>query len=564
MTARRADPPPGAGPRDRPDLYSEDRQNSLLGAVLQTPEAARKARQIVSPSDLYGDLQIRILAGCYEALDRFEQEGAPYDLVGIAEVLRRDDPQLQKVGGSERLARLVDFTPTTASVEYDARVVKKFALRRAYFAELKLALEEASRNGAELTGLIEAHRGRVSAIEEAVSTEPFLVLAGEVKVEAVEFVVDPILAAGMLGLLSGKDKRGKTNFAQVLAKAVLRGVPFLDRFPTAQGRVVGAFLDDPPSLTMQRIDTLGIREDPGLFLVHPDALGGDRSEFLARLEAESRRLMPRLIILDSLYQFMPSSKDAANDVSRMGPLMDRLNRMARETGAVLLVICHDNKGGTDVANSYVIRAAAKSILRLTLPRNVEEQQMDGPPTSPRRVLSIESKFGEAQAWGLEIKGPGVWRCYGSLEHIKASETSNAVSAFLQDGGTGTSGEIAKEIKKRDEDVVAALRALEATGEAVCSDVNTGKKGRPKRVWHFPSGDPEGNRIREEKSFGGDQEAQDFRSQEHLNSQAREEKSGQEDISFPVVTVDGDFPSGHSVTEEDFPSQGTNSDGEEVF
>ena len=95
----------------------------------------------------------------------------------------------------------------------------------------------------------------------------------------------------------------------------------------------------------------------------------------------------------------------------MRPVMVRLDRLVTETGAAILVVAHDNKGGTDVAGSYVIRAMAKAVLRLTLPKEQDEPEPNE-PTTTRRVLTLESKLVASAAYLLELRDVGAWELLG--------------------------------------------------------------------------------------------------------------------------------------------------------
>jgi hypothetical protein len=288
--------------------------------------------------------------------------------------------------------------------------------------------------------------------------------------------------------------------------------------------VVGAFLDDPLSLTLDRLAALGIREHPDLLLVPPLAFDGDAMRFLDRLEAEAAKVRPVLVVVDSFYQLVPPGRDAGNDQARMGPLMARLNRLA--TRSAVLVVAHDNKAGADVAGSHVIRAAAKCIMRLTLPRGAETEDPDEAPATPRRILNVESKFGAATSWALEVRGVGDWRCFGSPQDLRASDTLNAVRVFLKDGGTGTAEEIADAVKRRLEDVRGALKSLEVSGEAI-GESRKGKKGRPATVYR----------------------GADFPSRPDLPSGGREGSSDAKLFDFPKVVGTGEFPSRNSTPRE---------------
>lgn len=267
--------------------------------------------------------------------------------------------------------------------------------------------------------------------DSTAAAEPLVVSAAQLDAPSVSYAIESLLPQGMLAVLSGRDKRGKTLLAQEMARAVLRGAALFGRFSSRSGPVVAAFLDDPLSITLERLDALEIREHGNLFLVHPLRFTGDALGFLGDLEREAARLDAVLVVVDALYLLAPSSRDAGNDAARMTPLMRRLDRLASVTGAATLVVAHDNKSGADVAGSYVVRAMAKTIFRLGLPRQEEDEAGEGPPKTKRRVLSIESKLVPAAALMLELRGVGDWASLGTPEEVRAKDLKGAIKEFLE-------------------------------------------------------------------------------------------------------------------------------------
>jgi hypothetical protein len=168
----------------------------------------------------------------------------------------------------------------------------------------------------------------------------------------------------------------------------------------------------------------------------------------------------------------------------MGPLMSRLNALAETTGAAVLVVAHDSKSGVDVAGSHIIRAAAKVILRLLLPQGAEDDPDEG-PTTPRRVLRVESKFTSATAWALEIRGDGCWQFLGTQRAARAATVQALVRDFLAAGNAGTTEEIAQAVSRRRADVERALAALQEADQVVVEDQPVGR-GRPRRVYRAAS------------------------------------------------------------------------------
>src|SRR5262245_42950830 len=257
----------------------------------------------------------------------------------------------------------------------------------------------------------------------------------------VTWLVEGLVADTMLQVLSGKDKRGKTLLALEIGRAVLRGLPLFGRFPTRLGPVMAALLDDPLALTLARLDQLGVRGPQDDFYVVDPTTVTDPAAVLDHVAREAATLKPAFVILDALYLFLPGGNNAGNDAASMRPVMVRLDRLVTETGAAVLVVAHDNKGGTDVAGSYVIRAMAKAVLRLTLPKEQDETELDE-PTTTRRVLTLESKLVANAAHLLDLRAVGAWALLGDPKAVRADDLKGTVLRRLHGGLTGPADEIA--------------------------------------------------------------------------------------------------------------------------
>ena len=314
------------------------------------------------------------------------------------------------------------------------------------------------------------------------SSQPVLTLrrAADVVAEPITWVVDQIIPSGMLTVLSGKDKAGKTLFAWEIARAVCRGENFLGQFPTAQGPVLFLGLDDPATVTVDRLEQLGIQDVPDLYVGTPLDCQPHASTFWEQVQRKVDEIDPLLIVVDALYLFLHGSSDSMNQAGGMAPVMNPLNKLAEQTGASVLLITHDSKSGGDVAGSFVIRAAAKQILRLTSNNHAS-----------RRLLHVEGKIIERGEWTLEFNGPGSWRLVDEGAE-RLTQTKALVKAWLQGGNRGTVEAIAKAVAKRPADVRTVLGLLQKEELVSVESVNRGR-GRPAQEYYWnsrpePSGD----------------------------------------------------------------------------
>lgn len=479
-------------------------EQAVLGSILLDPAVVSRVRELLRPEDFYSDAHRLI----FETIAAMFEGGERIDLITVTDRLH-GKRQLDSAGGAVYVTKLLDSVPTAANVEHYVRIVlEKSLLRRSTevyaSAEHRLrAGEDSDKVAADVRAAMEgiAARGARASGHAGGTDKSGLTPAADLRSEPVTFIVQDLLPQGMLAILSGRDKRGKTLLALEIIRAVRRGKPFLGRFSVRQGAVAGFFLDDPEGLTAERLDTLGLRDDPQVYVsTSRRANLTDPIAFLNDVERALANIRPVLVVLDALYLLVPPSRDAANDQARMGPLMTRLNALAEITGAAVLVITHDAKSGLDVAGSYVIRAAAKTILRLLLPQGADEDPDEGPIT-PLRVLRIESKLIAAASWSLELRGVGSWGFHGTQRAAREATVQAAVREFLACGNDGTAEEISGTLNRRRADVEQALLALEQAGEATCVPRRPDGRGRPRRVYrvsnfrpasNFRPGPPDGN------------------------------------------------------------------------
>lgn len=123
--------------------------------------------------------------------------------------------------------------------------------------------------------------------------------ACDIKAPTVRYVIERLLPAGMLTVLSGKDDRGKTVLALEMARAVRTNKPLFGKLGVKQGLGVALLLDDPASMIKERLDKLGIGDLP--VATDLDVKRNDPVAMLKELTSLVEKHRPRLIIVDALY-----------------------------------------------------------------------------------------------------------------------------------------------------------------------------------------------------------------------------------------------------------------------
>src|SRR5579871_1830763 len=97
----------------------------VLGSLLIDPEALVQVGEFLRPDDFYRDAH-RII---YEAVLDLYEAGDPTDLITLTDELARRG-KLDEIGGIGYVSSLANQVPTSANVEYYARIVERTAILR--------------------------------------------------------------------------------------------------------------------------------------------------------------------------------------------------------------------------------------------------------------------------------------------------------------------------------------------------------------------------------------------------------------------------------------------------
>jgi replicative DNA helicase len=119
-----------------------DAEQSVLGAMMLSPEAVADVVELIEPDDFYRSAHGRI----YAALRSLFARGEPVDVITSVDALRRDGA-LEEVGGALYIRDLVDQTPTPAGASHYAKIVADAALRRRLISAAADIMDLAYRSG---------------------------------------------------------------------------------------------------------------------------------------------------------------------------------------------------------------------------------------------------------------------------------------------------------------------------------------------------------------------------------------------------------------------------------
>ncbi len=201
------------------------------------------------------------------------------------------------------------------------------------------------------------------------------------------WIVENWLASGSLTLFAGSKKLGKSTLLGSMISAVVRSKPWFGRFATEERVVVLVDFENPADYVMENL--LGfmpreewekVRQNVRVYddEARPTAITGAWLESLAEeLDVPASKL---LIFVDSgraafqrLFTKAPRWEDSASEVrSALQPLSE----FCHASGAAIVLIHHDNKGG-DTSGSTDWEAACDYVLHYAH------------ETETRRVLSAK-------------------------------------------------------------------------------------------------------------------------------------------------------------------------------
>lgn len=140
--------------RDSVPSHNDEAEVACLGAILIDPEALPAIIHLVRPEDFYKSAHQRV----YEAVLGLFDRGQSIDLITLTDELRARGA-LEQCGGLAAISRLTSAVPTSANVEYYARIVQAASIRRSLNrisqeiiaqshderSEIRVILEEAER-----------------------------------------------------------------------------------------------------------------------------------------------------------------------------------------------------------------------------------------------------------------------------------------------------------------------------------------------------------------------------------------------------------------------------------
>jgi replicative DNA helicase len=118
--------------------HSTEAEESVIGGILLDNEGLNTALEVITAEDFYSPAHQTMYSAMIALWDKRE----PIDVITLSQKLRSLGT-LEQIGGMSGLTRLASLVPSSAHLEYYARLVKEHSLRRRLIREASGVINEA-------------------------------------------------------------------------------------------------------------------------------------------------------------------------------------------------------------------------------------------------------------------------------------------------------------------------------------------------------------------------------------------------------------------------------------
>ncbi|MFP4704049.1 MAG: replicative DNA helicase [Spirochaetaceae bacterium] len=158
----------GESLKDRVPPHNNEAEAATLGAILLDPEALGRVLAYLRSEDFYRSANARIFEAVLELSERAEE----IDYITVTQELRNRGT-LAAVGGPAYVSSLTEAVPTSANVEYYARIVRETSVRRKLLRVSSEIISTVYEDGQESRRLLEEAERRIFEIADSRNTESF-------------------------------------------------------------------------------------------------------------------------------------------------------------------------------------------------------------------------------------------------------------------------------------------------------------------------------------------------------------------------------------------------------
>jgi len=143
--------------------HNREAEEYILGGILMDNASLDAVTEIISPEDFYAERNRILFDEMLHLMDR----GLPIDLVSLTEAVEGKG-RLEKVGGASYISQLADNIPTSANIEYYARLVRDKAVLRSLISGAGDIIRNARTPAGEVADVLESAEQIIYAINKQV------------------------------------------------------------------------------------------------------------------------------------------------------------------------------------------------------------------------------------------------------------------------------------------------------------------------------------------------------------------------------------------------------------
>jgi AAA domain len=279
------------------------------------------------------------------------------------------------------------------------------------------------------------------------------------------WLVEGLWGASSVGVIGGAPKCAKTWLGLDLALSVATGTACLGRYAVPQpGPVLVYLAEDALLMVRQRLEGMARHRGLDLAAVEIHAITApvlrlDREPDRARLRATTKRLRPRLLLLDPLVRLHGIDENHAGEVAE---LLAYFRSLQRQLDLSVILVHHTRKNaaggvaaGLGLRGSSDIHAFGDSNLYLRRSRDqlVLTSEHRAAPASP--TVSLELVATDAATTHLEV--------VGELPEGQRRSLEERILDLLARGAVRTRGQLRAALAVQNERLGVALESLERAG-----------------------------------------------------------------------------------------------------